>query len=976
MEIIQNFVKSKTDKRLYRYFELANRLRCMVISDQETERSAASLDVRIGSFYDPKEYPGLAHFCEHMLFLGTKKFPVENEYSNFIKTHGGSKNAFTSDKDTNYYFSVGNSAFSDALDRFSQFFKEPLFNASSTDREIDAVNSEHKKNFPNDVRRAHQILVSQANPLSCVNRFSTGNSETLRKEGIRDRLIEFHKQNYSANLMTLVLMGNHPLETMEKWANEFFGSVENKNLKELDFAVPPAFDSTRLGKIYKIVPVNAKHILKVSWLFPDTHLKYKTKPADYLTHLLGHEGPNSLLSYLLEEQLVVSLLSFVDSKHANTDFLSAQIELTEKGFANYERILEIISGFAKMLREKGPQQYVFDEVKLTTNLKFQFRSLNSAVDTAYNLANTMHDYPKDIIQDVLSGPYTMQNYDPEEIKKLIDLMVPENMLAILRSPKCASEANLEEKWYKTKYSITDFSPSLLEKLRNPKTGPSIHGKIIDYPPVNNLLPKNIEILPKAANIPQVPRIIKETESSHLWYKQDHKFDVPKAYGFCRIWSNDNQFPVSGEAVTFAEIYQKIFFEDIREFIYMAELAGIECSLDILQNRITLSFYGFNDSLPVLVDSFLKKLKEFQPEKSEELFNVKKTQKVNAAKSILFSAPYTIAMEGYSTGLSNYGSDYYKKYEEIQGLTFEKFLYYSKHWLKNLRLEWYIAGNLSETIAIDTVLNAEKILKFNPISKDEITCSRTIMIPENTEYVLCKKHSNPDEVNSCLVSYFQGPSYLDSDIKQWCLNEVAFEIMKEPAFDTLRTKWQLGYIVFSRAVSHNRILGGRIVVQSDKLSPECIYQKINQFLEILKEKIGKLTDEEFKQQIEAVSVPLRQKPISLLEETTNYWKEIVNTEYLFERKEKQLEALTKLKKEEVVKYLMDICFNKVKRYDYEIVCHAHAEENQKAKEINKQDALKRGNKRIEVVSESELRSLNYIYPDIFLQNMKNNLQAQK
>jgi len=40
---------------------------------------------------DPEELPGLAHFCEHMLFLGTEKYPVENEYSRFLSENGKQK---------------------------------------------------------------------------------------------------------------------------------------------------------------------------------------------------------------------------------------------------------------------------------------------------------------------------------------------------------------------------------------------------------------------------------------------------------------------------------------------------------------------------------------------------------------------------------------------------------------------------------------------------------------------------------------------------------------------------------------------------------------------------------------------------------------------------------------------------------------------------------------------------------------------
>lgn len=70
-----------------------------------------------GSLSDPANISGLAHFCEHMLFLGTQKYPKENEYSQFLSEHAGSSNAFTSGEHTNYYFDVSHEHLQGALDR-------------------------------------------------------------------------------------------------------------------------------------------------------------------------------------------------------------------------------------------------------------------------------------------------------------------------------------------------------------------------------------------------------------------------------------------------------------------------------------------------------------------------------------------------------------------------------------------------------------------------------------------------------------------------------------------------------------------------------------------------------------------------------------------------------------------------------------------------------------------------------------------
>jgi insulysin len=76
--------KSRLDDRTFRYLKLNNDLRCILVSDKDVEKSAAALYVNVGSLHDPPHANGLAHFLEHMLFLGTRKYPKENSYSEFI----------------------------------------------------------------------------------------------------------------------------------------------------------------------------------------------------------------------------------------------------------------------------------------------------------------------------------------------------------------------------------------------------------------------------------------------------------------------------------------------------------------------------------------------------------------------------------------------------------------------------------------------------------------------------------------------------------------------------------------------------------------------------------------------------------------------------------------------------------------------------------------------------------------------------
>jgi insulysin len=147
MEHLEDLLLPGSDDRKYRHLVLPNHLQILLISDPSTDKAAACCDVAVGSMADPAEAQGLAHFLEHMLFMGTEKYPEENEYSVFLNEHGGYSNAYTAQENTVYYFDVNSSHLEKALDLFASFFICPLFSESSTGREINAVDSENSKNL-------------------------------------------------------------------------------------------------------------------------------------------------------------------------------------------------------------------------------------------------------------------------------------------------------------------------------------------------------------------------------------------------------------------------------------------------------------------------------------------------------------------------------------------------------------------------------------------------------------------------------------------------------------------------------------------------------------------------------------------------------------------------------------------------------------------------------------------------------------
>ncbi|MCZ6633014.1 MAG: insulinase family protein, partial [bacterium] len=124
--------KHPLDKSEYRRFVLENGVKVLLVSDSRFNKSAASVLVGVGSLSNPRNRLGLAHFLEHMLFLGTEKYPGVDDYGTYWKQNGGYKNAYTSSDHTNYYLEINHDAFEGALDRLSQFFIAPLFTETYT----------------------------------------------------------------------------------------------------------------------------------------------------------------------------------------------------------------------------------------------------------------------------------------------------------------------------------------------------------------------------------------------------------------------------------------------------------------------------------------------------------------------------------------------------------------------------------------------------------------------------------------------------------------------------------------------------------------------------------------------------------------------------------------------------------------------------------------------------------------------------
>lgn len=176
---------------------------------------------------------------------------------------------------------------------------------------MNAIESEYQMNISEETVATDQLEKSHiAAPGSIVNRFLIGNLETLKRPNIIEELKKYHEKNYSSNRMSLVLVGKQSIQELKKMAEENFSGIANKQVEEVDYSKEVVFTKEHsFGRIFKVIP--GAHIRQISliWKMPSSAKTWRSKSPQYLSHVFGHEGPNSLFSLLVKEGLATWISS-------------------------------------------------------------------------------------------------------------------------------------------------------------------------------------------------------------------------------------------------------------------------------------------------------------------------------------------------------------------------------------------------------------------------------------------------------------------------------------------------------------------------------------------------------------------------------------------------------------------------------------------------------------------------------------------
>lgn len=318
---------------------LANGLRVTLRQVPGLKRSAAALRVAAGSHDVPLEWPGLAHFLEHLLFLGTERFPASQALMAYVQSHGGQVNASTRERTTDFFFELPTSAFSAGLERLSDMLAQPRMNPDDQLREREVLDAEFVAWSQDPIAQQELALYDGLPATHPLRGFHAGNRDSLKVElpAFQQALKDFHRQFYRSGQMTLSLVGPQSIEELRVLAQQFAAALPVGDKVEQAAPLPLAVKS------YQQVGERSSHLLFAFEALPDS----SAEALAFLCHWLSSAKPGGLLAHLQQQRLADGLKAVPLYQFAGQALLHLQFTAPADSLsAIREQLLDWLSFFA------------------------------------------------------------------------------------------------------------------------------------------------------------------------------------------------------------------------------------------------------------------------------------------------------------------------------------------------------------------------------------------------------------------------------------------------------------------------------------------------------------------------------------------------------------------------------------------------------------------------------------------------------
>jgi protease-3 len=870
-------VKSPIDNREYASIVLDNQLEVMLVSDPSIEKSAAALSVAVGSFQEPKEFGGLAHYLEHMLFLGTKSYPTVGDYSEFVSRNGGSQNAYTQLDHTNYMVAVNNGAYDEALSRFSGFFYEAILDESYADKERNAVHSEWSMKGPNDWVILQQLNGSTLNSEHPISQFNWGNLDSLvdkENNKLQTALVEMYNTYYSANLMKGAMISNLPINEMKKLAQQHFGKIPNKNTPRPEMTAVVA-KPKHLKKVVHYIPQTDMKQLRINFVIENNADQFAVKPNGYVNYLLANEMPGTLASELRNAGLSDAVYSNYDAdEYGNAGSFTLYIDLTETGVQNRDRVMGAVLKYLTLLKDKGVNPRYFKEIKQSLSNSFRFKEktndYNYAMQIAANLQHTPAEY-------VLSGAYEYQRFNPEVIQAVLDQLTLDNARIFYIDKQQPGEQEMQ--YFAGKYSVHEISAELEQKWQQ-------HSEqfALSLPRANTLMPESFDLVSAIHTDKPAQLVSQQGYTAHLGHSA--LFKQPK--GRVTLDLNNGLTKSSAKNHVLANLLDRGLGQKLTELQSEAGAAGMGLGAS-LSNGLSLTASGFTDKQGMLLTNALSQIVEFEMNESE-LANIKAS-----FKSDIQSSKRQILLNQLFPKFSRVAKlDEYSDQAllaEVDGISPTDIKQFRDQLLKQANLRVFAFGNYSDQQVKEL---SNMVLKQLPEDREIADIYQTPLL-QVAPGEIYNWQEDIEMTDIGLIEAYLAPRN-DADL---AAARVLSQLIRPALFKQIRTEEQLAYAVGFFGQTFRQQMLVAFYIQSPAKGLAEVGERIGLFRKAFTQQLSSITEEAFATTKNSVLITLTQPAKNLSEEMGEFTGDWREQQWNFDSRDRLIAAVEKVTLNDVV-----------------------------------------------------------------------------
>ncbi|OTQ70621.1 pitrilysin [Gilliamella apis] len=878
--VLSNKVQqSERDDRQYEVIELDNKMRVLLVSDPKATKSLGSIALPVGSLYDPVLQQGLAHYTEHMVLMGSKKYPQPSSFTEFLARHAGNYNASTSGNRTAFFFEVENGVINTALDYLADAIAEPIFDPKFADKERNAVNAEMTMYRSSDGFRIQQVDSETINPNHPAAQFSGGNLETLSDKDnskLQDELVNFHDKYYSANIMVGVIYSNQSIEKLETLAESTYGQIPNKNI-----IVPPitkpAITQEFTGKEITMLPAQPRKMLSLKFPIENDIDKFTDKTNEYLIYLISNNSKNTLADQLQKQGLIEAIQATCDSKYyGNSGTFNINVILTDEGLAQKDKVIAAIFNYLQLIEKQGVSEAYYDEIKKVFALSFKYKDVNRDMSYVEWLSDQMLLYP---VKNVLDADYVAEHLNKEAIINRIKSFTPDNARVWLIAPNQTTDKTAY--FLNAPYKVDNISDELKTTWTNLAKDFSF-----TLPELNPYIPDNFNIIRQ--NSDQIQPATFSKRGNHIHFVSRHFNNDPKAVIAVSL-RNNQAFKDAKTSIAF-ELLDYIVSRDLTQLQFQAGNAGMSLSTGP-DNGLMITAAGFNQHLPEMVLAILNSYRQVAiDEQSLALAKSWYLQRLDGAdhfESIRLASEPVLALSKLP--------HYFERDERRQitnTITISDVEAYRDN-LMTQSIPYMISlGNISNEDSLDLYHAVQKTLirdvEFTPLDDIAIKTSFTARITQQAK----------STDSALLMTYF--PTNYDPT-KSQVVGYTLTSIMSPWFFDQLRSHEQLGYLVGIFPFFIGESVGLGFAVQTNQWDPAYLLQRYQAFYPTMLNKLDALTDKDIEEYKRSIIDEQTMPPQSLDEEFERLISDYRLSRFQFDSRDKKIELLKKITKQDLIDF---------------------------------------------------------------------------